>query len=93
MALVGAGRGACLVPAAAALHDRRPDVVCVPVTDAEPAVVSLVWPADRSSTTIKALIATAREVAAASADSELTAVEPVVHPTTGSASEDSRPYA
>jgi DNA-binding transcriptional LysR family regulator len=63
MALVGAGRGVCLVPAAAAVHDRRPDVVFVPVTDAEPAVVSLAWPADRSSPTVNAFVATACEVA------------------------------
>ena len=67
-ALVAAGRGVCLVPAAAALHDRRPDLVYVPVTDAEPAVVSLAWPPDRSSPTIKAFVATAREVATASAE-------------------------
>jgi DNA-binding transcriptional LysR family regulator len=66
MALVGAGRGVCLVPAAAALHDRHPDVVYVPVTDAEPAVVSLTWLADRSSPSIKAFVAAAREVATAS---------------------------
>ena len=68
MALVGAGRGVCLVPAAAALHDRRADVVYVPVTDAEPAVVSLAWLPDCSSPTVKAFVATAREVATASAD-------------------------
>jgi DNA-binding transcriptional LysR family regulator len=73
MALVGAGRGVCLVPATAALHDRRPDVVCVPVTDAEPAVVSLAWLPDRSSPTLKAFVATAREVSATSADIELSA--------------------
>jgi DNA-binding transcriptional LysR family regulator len=70
MALVGAGRGVCLVPAAAAIHDGRPDVVFVPVTDAEPAVVSLAWPPDRSSPTVKAFVATAREVAHASAAAE-----------------------
>ena len=70
MALVGAGRGVCLVPAAAAIHDPRPDVVYVPVTDAEPAVVSLTWPPDRSSPMVKAFIATAREVASASADAD-----------------------
>jgi DNA-binding transcriptional LysR family regulator len=73
MALVGAGRGVCLVPAAAGLHDRRPDVVYVPVTDAEPAVVSLAWLPDRSSTTVRAFVATAREVATASADIGLSA--------------------
>jgi DNA-binding transcriptional LysR family regulator len=75
MALVGAGRGVCLLPGAAALHDRRPDVVCVPVTDAEPAVVSLAWLPDRSPPTVKAFVATAREVAG-SADVEWSAVSP-----------------
>jgi DNA-binding transcriptional LysR family regulator len=70
MALVGAGRGVCLVPAAAASHDPRPDVVYIPVTDAEPAVVSLAWPPDRSSPTVRAFLATAREVAGASAAAE-----------------------
>jgi DNA-binding transcriptional LysR family regulator len=74
MALVGAGRGVCLVPAAAALHDRHPDVVYVPVTDAEPAVVSLAWLPVRSSATVKAFVATAHEVATASADIERSAV-------------------
>jgi DNA-binding transcriptional LysR family regulator len=74
MALVGAGRGVCLVPAAAALHDRRPDVVCVPVTDAEPAVVSLAWLPDRSFPTVKAFVATAREVASTSADIDWSAL-------------------
>jgi DNA-binding transcriptional LysR family regulator len=65
--LVGAGRGVCLLPAAATLHDRHPDVVYVPVTDAEPAVVSLAWLPDRSSAIVDAFIATAREVATAAA--------------------------
>ena len=68
MALVGAGKGVCLVPTAAALHDRRPDVVYVPVTDAEPAVVSLAWLPDRSSPILEAFVATACEVAAAAAN-------------------------
>lgn len=66
MALVGAGRGVCLVPVTAALHDQRPDVVYIPVTDAEPAVVSLASPPDRSSPMVKTFVATAREVASAS---------------------------
>ncbi len=65
--LVGAGRGVCLMPEAAALHDRRSDVAYVPVTDAEPAVVSLAWAPDRSSPMVRAFVATAREVATASA--------------------------
>jgi DNA-binding transcriptional LysR family regulator len=69
LALVGAGRGVCLVPAAAALHDRRPDVTYVPVTDAEPAVVSLACLPGRASPTVKAFVATARDVASAAAHS------------------------
>jgi DNA-binding transcriptional LysR family regulator len=70
LALVGAGRGVCLVPATAALHDPRPDVAYVLVTDAEPAVVSLAWLPDRASPTVNAFVATAREVANAAADVE-----------------------
>lgn len=72
MTLVGAGKGVCLVPAAAASHDRRSDVAYVPVTDAEPAVVSLAWSPDRSSPTVRAFIATAREIASASATDQPT---------------------
>lgn len=39
--LVAAGRGACLVPAAAASYYSRPDLAYVPVNDIAPAVVSL----------------------------------------------------
>jgi DNA-binding transcriptional LysR family regulator len=74
MALVGAGRGVCLLPAAAALHDPRPDVAYVPVTDADPAVVSLAWLPDRSSLTLNAFVATAREVARTSPDIDLSAL-------------------
>jgi DNA-binding transcriptional LysR family regulator len=70
IALVGAGKGVCLVPTAAAVHDRRPDVVYVPVIDAEPAVVSLAWLPDRSSPLVRAFVATAREIATAAADVE-----------------------
>jgi DNA-binding transcriptional LysR family regulator len=73
MALVGAGKGVCLVPAAAALHDPRPEVAYVPVTDADPAVVSLAWLPDRSSPTLNAFVATAREVASATASANHTA--------------------
>lgn len=41
LALVASGRGVCLVPESVAKHYPRPDVSYVPVTDAEPAVVSL----------------------------------------------------
>jgi DNA-binding transcriptional LysR family regulator len=67
MTLVGAGRGVCLVPAAVALDDRRSDVAYVPLSDAEPAVVSMAWLPDRLSPTVRAFIATVREVAGTSA--------------------------
>jgi DNA-binding transcriptional LysR family regulator len=47
LALVAAGRGARLVPSAVMAHHPRADVVYVPVTDAEPAVISLSWPPGR----------------------------------------------
>ncbi len=71
--LVGAGRGVCLMPKAATLHDRRSDIAYVPVTDAEPAVVSLAWAPDRSSPTVRAFVTTAREVATAGATDKPTA--------------------
>jgi DNA-binding transcriptional LysR family regulator len=74
MALVAAGRGVCLVPAAAALHDPRPDVLYVPVTDAEPAVVSLAWLPDRAGPSIRVFVATAREVATASTEIDCSAL-------------------
>ena len=40
---LASGRGVCLVPAAAARAMARPGVAFVPVVDADPAVVSLVW--------------------------------------------------
>lgn len=64
LALVAAGRGVCLVPSAVAQQYPRADIAYVPVTDADPALVSLAWPQGRLWPAVEALIQTAREVAA-----------------------------
>ncbi len=43
LTLVAAGVGVCLVPSAVARHYPRSDIAYVPVSDAEPAVLSLAW--------------------------------------------------
>ncbi len=43
LTLVAAGRGVCLVPASVAENHPRDDVRYRPVTDADPAVISLAW--------------------------------------------------
>lgn len=66
LTLVAAGRDVCLVPSAVAQHYPRTEVAYVPVSDAEPAVVSLAWRAGRVSPAAEAFIHTARQVAAPS---------------------------
>jgi DNA-binding transcriptional LysR family regulator len=73
--LVAAGRGVCLLPATVALHDRRSDIVYIPVTDADPAVVSLAWRPGELSPIVRAFIDTARKVAGASRSSRRTGSE------------------
>ncbi len=68
LTLVAAGRGVCLVPSAVSAHYPRADVAYVPVTDAEPAVVSLAWRPGRVGPNVEAFIHTARQVAASRAD-------------------------
>ncbi len=63
LTLVAAGRGVCLVPSAVAAHYPRTGVAYVPVTDAEPAVVSLAWRPGRLIPAVEAFIHTARQVA------------------------------
>jgi DNA-binding transcriptional LysR family regulator len=63
LALVAGGRGISLVPASVAEQNPRADVVYVPVTDAEPAVVSLARPRGTPSPAVRALIETARALA------------------------------
>jgi DNA-binding transcriptional LysR family regulator len=67
LTLVAAGRGVCLVPSAVARHYPRQDVSYVPVTDADPAVVSLAWPRGRVRPAVEAFIEASRQVAAAQA--------------------------
>jgi hypothetical protein len=53
----------CLVPAAAAEDYPRPDIAFVPVTDADPAVVSLARRYGHTSRGVEAFIQTVRRVA------------------------------
>ncbi len=62
---LASGRGVCLVPDAAARAMARPGVAFVPVTDADPAVVSLVWRTGAAPPgVIKVLTAEARSLLA-----------------------------
>jgi DNA-binding transcriptional LysR family regulator len=63
LALVASGRGVCLVPASVARHYARSDVSYVEVSDADPAIVSLVWTPESRRAEVDAFIATAGEVA------------------------------
>jgi DNA-binding transcriptional LysR family regulator len=64
LTLVATGRGVSLVPASVADHYPRADVNYVPVTDADPAVVSLAWPRGAVRPTVDAFLQTARHLAA-----------------------------
>jgi DNA-binding transcriptional LysR family regulator len=64
LALVAAGRGLCLVPRAAAHDYPRAGVTYVPVTDADPAVVSLAWRPGPIGPVLKAFIEASRLVVA-----------------------------
>lgn len=63
LAMVAAGAGITLVPAAVAHHHQPPDITYIPVPDAEPAVVSLVWGAGSLRASVDAFIQAAREQA------------------------------
>jgi DNA-binding transcriptional LysR family regulator len=65
LVLVASQRGVCLLPAAAAKLLTRPDVVFVPVTDADPAVTSLAFRRDLKSPGLDAFLEIAREIASA----------------------------
>jgi DNA-binding transcriptional LysR family regulator len=67
LALVAAGRGVCLVPAAVVHHYPRAGVSYVPLADADSAVVSLAWRRGSFSPAVKALVETSRQVAAGKA--------------------------
>jgi DNA-binding transcriptional LysR family regulator len=64
LALVAAGRGVCLLPSAVAQHHPRAGVRFVPITDADPAVVSLAWRPGPICPAVKAFIEASRHVAA-----------------------------
>jgi DNA-binding transcriptional LysR family regulator len=64
LALVAAGRGVCLVPQAVADHYPRANVRYMPVSDADPAVVSLAWRRGPICPAVKAFIEASRHVAA-----------------------------
>jgi len=70
LALVAAGRGVCLLPAAVVHHHPRAGISYVLVTDADPAVVSLAWRAGPICTALKAFMETSRQVAAAKPNAE-----------------------
>jgi DNA-binding transcriptional LysR family regulator len=63
LALVAATHSVCLVPSAVAQHYPRTDVAYVPISDAEPAVISLARRPGRVSPATEAFIDTARQIA------------------------------
>jgi DNA-binding transcriptional LysR family regulator/protein-tyrosine-phosphatase len=71
LALVAAGRGVCLLPQAVARHHPRAGVTYVPVTDADPAVVSLAWRPEPISPAVNAFIEASRQIAARHPESHL----------------------
>ena len=73
LTLVAAGRGVCLVPSAVARHYPRRDIAYVPVSDAEPAVVSLAWRPGTLDAPLEAFIQTVHEVAARHGDNTFAA--------------------
>jgi len=64
LTLVAAGLGVCLVPSAVARHHPRSDIAYVPVSDAEPAMVSLAWRPGTLGAPLETFIQTVHEVAA-----------------------------
>jgi DNA-binding transcriptional LysR family regulator len=64
LALVAAGQGVCLVPEVVGHYHPRSEIRYVPVTDAEPAVVSLAWRPGTLEPQAEAFIEMARRVAA-----------------------------
>jgi DNA-binding transcriptional LysR family regulator len=64
LALVAADRGVCLVPQTVAHHNPRAGVTYVPVTDADPAVVSLAWRPGPIYPAATAFIEASRQIAA-----------------------------
>lgn len=65
---VAAGHGIIVLPRSATQHYTRPDIVYVPLSDAEPDEVLLACEASRRSKLLSGFIAVARQVAAADLD-------------------------
>jgi DNA-binding transcriptional LysR family regulator len=63
LTMVATGAGITLVPVSVARQYRPPAITYVPVTDAEPAVISLVWPTGALSPSGEAFLQAAREQA------------------------------
>ena len=58
--LVAAGTGHTILPHSVARLHRRKDVVAIPVTDAPPTRIALVWPLDRDDADIQEFVAVVR---------------------------------
>ena len=58
--LVAAGTGHAILPHSIARLHRRKDVVAIPVTDAPPTRIALVWPLDRDDADIQEFVAVVR---------------------------------
>jgi DNA-binding transcriptional LysR family regulator len=65
LALVAAGRGVCLLPQAVARHHSFSGVAFVPISDADPAIVSLAWRPGPLRPEVKAFIEVSRRTAIA----------------------------
>ena len=63
LTMVAAGNGITLVPVSVARQHRPPTITYIPVTDAEPAVISLVWPTATLSPSAQAFVEAAQEQA------------------------------
>ena len=63
LTMVAAGVGVTLVPVSVARQHRPPTITYIPVTDAEPAVISLIWPTGGLSPSAQAFVEAAKEQA------------------------------
>jgi DNA-binding transcriptional LysR family regulator len=63
LTMVAAGNGITLVPVSVARQHRPPTITYVPVTDADPAVISIVWPTGTLSPSAEAFVEAAQEQA------------------------------
>ncbi|MGO9900720.1 MAG: LysR family transcriptional regulator [Solirubrobacteraceae bacterium] len=63
LTMVAAGIGITLVPVSVARQHRPPTITYIPVTDAEEAVISLVWPTGTLSPSAQAFVEAAQEQA------------------------------